>query len=79
MIQLLPFATNNMLISTIKTAIQSLLHNKTRSLLTVVGIVIGITSVITVLSAGQAIKGLIIGEIDAFGSNYIQFTARKHG
>ncbi|PIR94189.1 hypothetical protein COT97_02695 [Candidatus Falkowbacteria bacterium CG10_big_fil_rev_8_21_14_0_10_39_11] len=72
MIQLLPFATNNMLISTIKTAIQSLLHNKTRSLLTVVGIVIGITSVITVLSAGQAIKGLIIGEIEAFGSNYIQ-------
>ena len=41
-----------------------------------IGIVIGITAVITVLSAGQAIKGLIIGEIEAFGSNYIQIEVK---
>ncbi|OGF31578.1 hypothetical protein A2533_02870 [Candidatus Falkowbacteria bacterium RIFOXYD2_FULL_35_9] len=60
------------LINTIKTAWQSLKRNKSRTFLTVIGIVIGITAVITVLSAGQAIKSLIIGELESFGSNYIQ-------
>lgn len=60
------------LIQPIKSAIKSLARNKGRTALTILGVVIGITAVIVVLSAGQAIKNLIIGEIEAFGSNFIQ-------
>ncbi len=53
-------------------AINSLRKNKGRTLLTILGIVIGITAVIAVLSIGQAIRGFIIDEIEAFGTDYIQ-------
>ncbi len=56
----------------IKLALTSLNSNRGRSLLTILGIVIGITAVIAVLSTGQAIKGLIVGEVEAFGSNFLQ-------
>lgn len=53
-------------------AIQSLKSNRLRSVLTILGVVIGISSVIMVLSAGEAIKNFVNGEISAFGSNIIQ-------
>jgi putative ABC transport system permease protein len=56
----------------IKLAIDSLRTNLGRTVLTILGIVIGIAAVITVLSTGQAIKGLIIGEVEAFGSDFIE-------
>jgi putative ABC transport system permease protein len=61
-----------MVITAFKIAISALKSNTGRTLLTVLGIVIGITSVIAVLSIGQAIKGLIIGEVESFGTNYVQ-------
>ena len=61
-----------MIISNLKIAIKNLKVNKSRTLLTVLGIVIGIGAVITVLSAGQGIKGLVKGELAAFGDNWIQ-------
>lgn len=65
-----------MVITAFKIAISALKSNKGRTLLTVLGIVIGITSVIAVLSIGQAIKGLIIGEVESFGTNYIQIEVK---
>jgi|SRR6056297_191221 len=56
----------------LKLAVTSLKRNKGRTFLTILGVVIGIAAVITVLSAGQAIKGLIIGEVEAFGSDFIE-------
>lgn len=41
--------------------------NKLRTALTVLGIVIGIASVIIVFSAGEGIKGLVFGQIESFG------------
>lgn len=41
--------------------------NKSRTALTVLGIVIGIASVIVVFSAGEGIKGLVFGQIESFG------------
>ncbi|MBP6943222.1 MAG: ABC transporter permease [Candidatus Buchananbacteria bacterium] len=43
-----------------------------RTLLTILGVVIGIAAVIIVMSAGESIKGLVLGELEAFGSNTIQ-------
>jgi len=61
-----------MIKTTLQIAITALRRNKGRTLLTILGIVIGITAVIVVLSAGLAIKGLILKEVESFGSNYIQ-------
>jgi len=43
----------------------------TRSLLTVLGIVIGITAIILIVSIGQGTERLIIGEIQGMGANTI--------
>jgi len=53
-------------------ATKSLINNKTRTVLTVIGIVIGIAAVIIVMSAGESLKGLVLGQLNAFGSNLIQ-------
>jgi putative ABC transport system permease protein len=65
-----------MLSLTLKLALNNLSHNKGRTALTVLGIIIGTTAVITVLSTGQAIKSLIVGEVESFGSNYIQLETK---
>lgn len=53
-------------------AIKNLRHNKGRTLLTLVGIVIGIMSVIVVMSSGQGVKDYIMGEFSTYGDNLIQ-------
>ena len=53
-------------------AYKSLLSHKLRSSLTILGIVIGITSVIIVFSAGEGVKGILLGQIESFGSNFIE-------
>ncbi len=50
----------------------SLFVRKGRTVLTVLGVVIGIASVIIVLSAGESIKDLVLGQLESFGSNVIQ-------
>lgn len=59
-----------------KLSIRSLLANKTRTLLTVLGMVIGIAAVIVVFSAGEGIKSLILGQVEAFGTDIIQTEPR---
>ena len=49
----------------------SLLANKARSGLTVLGIVIGIASVITMVSIGQGASGTITSSIESLGSNLL--------
>ncbi len=50
----------------------SIRANKLRSGLTVLGIVIGIASIIIVFSAGEGIKGLIVGQIESFGTDIVE-------
>ena len=54
-----------------KTSTRSLTHGKLRSILTMLGIVIGIASVIILMSIGQSAQDLIIGQIKSVGSNLI--------
>src|SRR2546423_15115494 len=54
-----------------KTATRSLTHGKMRSILTMVGIVIGIASVIVLMSIGQSAQDLILGQVQSIGSNLI--------
>ena len=55
----------------IKEAVQSLSANKMRSLLTILGIVIGVASVIALLSIGEGAGSSITGEIESIGTNVI--------
>lgn len=51
----------------IKISLRSIKGNKTRTGLTVLGIVIGIASVIIVYSAGEGISGLVYKQVESFG------------
>lgn len=53
----------------LKQSIRSLRGNIGRTMLTMLGIVIGIATVILVLSAGAGFRSLIDAQVDAFGSN----------
>jgi len=55
----------------VKTAYTGLTTNKSRSLLTILGIVIGITAIIIVMSIGQGAENLILGQIEGLGATTI--------
>lgn len=61
----------------IKTALSSLAVNKLRTFLTILGIVIGILSVITLLNLGQAAQASIQESVSGFGSNLISVIPGK--
>jgi putative ABC transport system permease protein len=55
----------------LKTSTESLVRNKARSLLTILGIVIGIAAVILMLSIGQGAEGIILAEVADLGSDLV--------
>ena len=57
--------------SSIKISITALKANKARSALTILGIVIGIASVVLMMSIGQGAKNLIVNQIQSLGSNSV--------
>jgi len=52
-----------------KLALAGLTANKTRTGLSVLGIVIGVAAVIVIVSMGQGLKSFILGQLNAFGSD----------
>ena len=58
-------------------AIHSVRSNKMRSFLTMLGIIIGISSVITIVSIGQGGKQAIVGEFDDLGTNVINVNVKS--
>lgn len=58
-------------------ALQSVRANKMRSFLTMLGIIIGISSVITIVSIGQGGKEAIMGEFDDLGTNVINVNVKS--
>ncbi len=53
------------------TALDSLLANKMRSVLTMLGVIIGVAAVIGLMSIGNGVQASITGEIQSFGTNLI--------
>jgi len=56
---------------TLKTAITSLKANKSRTFLTILGIVIGVMAIILVVSVGQGAEQMILNQVQAFGATNI--------
>ncbi len=55
----------------IKTAVNGLRTHKSRSALTILGIVIGITSIILIMSLGAGAKDLILGQVEGLGAKNV--------
>ncbi len=60
-----------LIMENIKLALSSIRANKMRSFLTMLGIIIGISSVITIASLGETSKAVIGKEFEAFGKNRV--------
>lgn len=60
----------------IRLAISGLLANKMRALLTMLGIIIGISSVIAIVTVGQAMTGSVTSLLNDLGANSIQVYIR---
>ncbi|WP_366923545.1 ABC transporter permease [Metallumcola ferriviriculae] len=57
------------ILESIRIALEGVWSNKMRSLLTMLGIIIGIAAVITVVAVGQGGRALLMQEMESFGSN----------
>ena len=55
----------------IRMALGSLSANKLRASLALLGIVIGITAVITLMSVGRGVQELIVTGLESFGTNLV--------
>jgi len=64
------------LITTIKIATAALNKNRVRTFLTILGVMIGISSVTVIVSAGDSIRGLVQDQVSSFGSDFIQTEVR---
>jgi putative ABC transport system permease protein len=60
-----------MFYSFLKTAFRDLWANKGKAALTMLGIVIGITSVIIILSVGQGVQRNLLAELESYGQNVV--------
>lgn len=60
-----------------KTSFKALRANKARSFLTMLGIIIGVASVIIIMSIGSGAQSLILGQLESMGSNLISITPGK--
>ncbi len=64
----------------IRVALRALLANKMRSVLTILGIVIGVATVVALLSIGQGATASITNQIKSTGSNLLNITpGRQQG
>jgi len=62
----------------IRSALRALRANKLRSILTMLGIIIGVSAVISLLSIGQGVENFINGQFNALGTNLL-FVMSKLG
>ena len=55
----------------LKVALRAIARNKTRSLLTALGIIVGIAAVIAVVAIGQGAQTMMMNQINSMGSNLV--------
>lgn len=67
------------LLSILKQSIIALRASKLRSAISILGIVIGVTAVVIILSLGQGLRGLVANEIETFGPNMLDIAVNIPG
>jgi putative ABC transport system permease protein len=63
------------LFETIRTAFESLTSNLLRTLLTMLGVIIGVASVVTLMSLGSGVQDYITGQLQQTGTNLLAISA----
>lgn len=66
-----------MFIENIRLAVTSLLANKSRALLTMLGIIIGIASVIAIMTVGNSLTGSVSSSMQSMGANNITVSLQR--
>jgi len=64
------------LLTTFQMSMLTLRRQRTRSVLTILGIAVGISIVITIMAAGRGLDGLIMGELEAFSPDIISIETK---
>ena len=64
---------------TLSLALTGLIANKTRTALSMLGIVIGVAAVIVIVSVGQGLRVLIVDQINVFGENMMSVSVKVPG
>ena len=67
-----------MFLESLKMAIASLLANKMRALLTMLGIIVGIASVIAIVALGEGGKNEVLGQFDQIGGSTVIIRVRSN-
>lgn len=60
-------------------ALRTVLSHKGRTFLALLGVVIGVLSIVVIASFGDGVRGFIVGQIASFGSDYIQVETQIPG
>ena len=69
----------NNIFSKIEVAFTSLMRQKSRTILTVIAVAIGIASLIIMISAGNGLKSMVLSELEVYGTNVINIEVRIPG
>jgi len=69
----------NKIFTKIESAFISLMRQKSRTLLTIIAVAIGIASLIIMIAAGNGLKSMVLQELEAYGSDAINIEVRVPG
>ena len=74
---MVPLSFLALIVQSIFLALTQIWANKTRSVLTTIGVVIGVASVVAVIAALTGLKSQILSQVETFGSNMIMVEPRR--
>jgi putative ABC transport system permease protein len=69
----------NKIFAKIESAFISLMRQKSRTILTIIAVAIGIASLIIMIAAGNGLKAMVLQELEAYGSDAINIEIRVPG
>src|SRR5579884_3734874 len=67
------------LLEVVRVALDSLLGNRTRSLLTMLGMIIGVGSIVALLALGAGASNAIVGQVQGLGTNLLTIFPQPPG
>jgi len=73
----LPMLISRLVLQSVQLALGQIWANKTRSVLTTIGIVIGVASVTAVIAALSGLKTKVLSDLESFGTNNIYISPRR--
>ncbi|MFA5169271.1 MAG: ABC transporter permease [Candidatus Paceibacterota bacterium] len=69
----------NKIFSQIESAFISLMRQRSRTILTIIAVAIGIASLIIMIAAGNGLKAMVLSELEVYGSDMINIEVRVPG